>query len=94
MTNAELAELRGEIFGVKVLLFNCLSFIAGRFDDPMAHLAEIQQQAVVGIAQAIPAAIRPQHLQTFHHAAAGVVAQAIEEIRQAHSRVARPPTRQ
>jgi hypothetical protein len=94
MTNAELAELRGEIFGVKVLLFNCLSFIAGRFDDPTAYLEEIQQQSVFGIAQADHSGIRPQHLQLFRNAAAGIVAQAVGGIKEVHSRAAQPPTRQ
>jgi hypothetical protein len=94
MTNAELAELRGEIFGVKALLFNVLSFIAGRFDDPMAYLDEIQRQSVFGIAQAGHSGIRPQHLQIFRSAAAGIVAQAVEAAKEAHSRAAQQPTRQ
>jgi hypothetical protein len=94
MTNAELAELRGEIFGVKMLLFNCLSFIAGRFDDPIAYLDEIQRQSVFGIAQADHSGIRPQHLQAFRNAAVGIVAQAVEAIKETHSRAAQPPTRQ
>jgi hypothetical protein len=94
MTNAELAELRGQIFGLKILLFNCIAFIAGQTDDPIAHLDEIQRQSVCGIAQATPAAIRQQHLQGFHHAAAGIVVQAVEAAKETHSRTVRPPTRQ
>jgi|HubBroStandDraft_6_1064221.scaffolds.fasta_scaffold1138795_1 hypothetical protein len=94
MTNAELAELRGEIFGLKVLLFNCISFIAGRFDDPLAYLDELQQQSIFGIAQAAPGTIRPQHLQAFRNSAAGIVAQAIDGTKEVHSRAERPPTRQ
>ena len=94
MTNAELAELRGELFGLKIVLFNCLSFIAGRFDDPIAYLDEVQRQSVYGIAQGSHDKVRPQHLQPFRAAAAGIVAQAIEATKEAHSRVAQPPTRQ
>lgn len=78
MTNAELAELRGEIFGCKILLFNCISFIAGLTDDPAAHLKTIQTAAIDGILRAPPTNIRPQHLEAFRNAAAGIVAQAIE----------------
>jgi hypothetical protein len=92
MTNAELAELRGELFGV--LLFNCLSFIAGRFDDPAAYLDEIQRQSGFGIAQATHGGVHPLHLQAFRNAAAGIIVQAVEAAREAHSRTARPPTRQ
>jgi hypothetical protein len=94
MTNAEAAELRGELFGVKVLLFNCLSFIAGQTDDPIAHLDEIQRQAIFGIAQAGHSGIRPNHLEPFRHAAAGIVAQAVEGAKEVHRRAAQPPTRQ
>jgi len=94
MANAELAELRGAIFGLKALVFNCLSSIAGRFDDPNAYLDELQQQAVLGIAQSSPTNIRPQHLETFRNAAVGVVLQAIGAVKETHARDARPPTRQ
>jgi hypothetical protein len=78
MTNAELAELRGEIFGLKVLLFNCLSFIAGQTSDPATHLAVIKEHAIAGIVEAKHSDVRPQHLPMFRNAAAGIVAQAIE----------------
>lgn len=94
MTNAEAAELRGELFGLKVLLFNCLSFIAGRLDDPDAYLDELQRQSIYGIAQASHDKVRPQNLQLFRSAAAGIVAQAIEGTKEVYSRAARPPTRQ
>jgi len=94
MTNAELAELRGEIYGLKVLLFSCVSFIAGRFDEPLAYLDELQRQTVLGIAQGTHDKVRPQHLQLFREAAAGIVAQAIERTTAVHSRAAQPPTRQ
>jgi hypothetical protein len=38
MTNAEIAELRGEIYALKVLLGSCLSFIAALTDDAKSHL--------------------------------------------------------
>jgi hypothetical protein len=94
MTNAELAELRGEFFGLKAVLFNCLSFIAGRFDEPIAYLDEVQRQSVYGIAQGSHDKVRPQHLQLFRDAAAGIVVQAVEATKEAHLRTARPPTHQ
>jgi hypothetical protein len=36
VTNAELDELRGDIFGCKILLFNCISLIADLTDNPAA----------------------------------------------------------
>lgn len=94
MTNTELAELRGEIYGLKILLFNCISFIAGQADDPVAHLDQIQEHAVFGIAQAAPSNIRPAHLDGFRAAAAGIVVQAVEAAKEAVSRTEQPPTRQ
>jgi hypothetical protein len=38
MTNAELAELRGEILGLKTLVVNCLAFNAAFADDPPSYL--------------------------------------------------------
>jgi hypothetical protein len=78
MTNAELAELRGEIFGLKILLLNCMSFIAGCTDNPDSHLNAIQEQAIAGIAHATHDAVRPQTLRSFQGAAAGLVLQAVE----------------
>jgi hypothetical protein len=91
MTNAELAELRGELYGLKLLLFNSISFIAGQFDDPAGYLDEVQRQSVFGIAQGTHSKVRPQHLDLFRAAAAGVVVQAVEGAKEAHLRAAKPP---
>jgi hypothetical protein len=93
VTNAELAELRGEVFGLKTLLFNCISFIAGQFDDPNSYLDELQTQTVAGIAQGTHDKIRPQNLQIFRASAAGIVVQAIEGTKEVHARVLQPPQR-
>jgi hypothetical protein len=78
MTNAEVAELRGELFGLKILLVNCLSFIAGSTDDPERHLNAIQDQAIAGIARATHEGVREKYLRTFQDAAAGIVVQLLE----------------
>jgi hypothetical protein len=78
VTNAELAELRGEIYGCKILLANCVAFIAGLTDDPSAHLETLQQAVFEGIATATNEHVRPQHLNQFRAAAAGIVLQAVE----------------
>jgi hypothetical protein len=78
MTNAEAAELRGEIFGLKIILNNCLAFIAALTDNPEHHLDEIQNEAIAGIAKATNQSVRPQHIQTFRAAAAGLVLQSVE----------------
>jgi hypothetical protein len=88
------ATIRGELFGVKVLLVNCLTFVAGQTDDPIAHLDEIQRQAIFGIAQAGHSGIRPNYLEPFRHAAAGIVAQAVDGAKEVLRRAAKPPTRQ
>ncbi len=84
MTRSELAELRGEIFGCKILLFNCIGFIAGLTDDPGAHLATIETAALEGIVAATTSNIRRPDLDRFHAAAAGIVVQAIEAAKAAH----------
>lgn len=94
MTNVEAAELRGEIFGLKILLFNCLSSAAATRANPDDYLDEVEQHAVFGIAQAHHSAVQPGHTQRFRDAAAGIIAQAIEAVREAHLRGAQPPTRQ
>jgi hypothetical protein len=94
MTNADLAELRGEIFGVKILLMSCLTQVAGTAPEPLAHLAETQKQALEGILKASPSNIRPQHLRAFQNAAAGIVVQAIEAAKVPHEQVPPPGQRQ
>jgi hypothetical protein len=84
MIRTELAELRGEIFGCKILLLNCISFIAGLTTDPAAHLETIQTAALEGTVAANPSNIRPHDLDTFRSAAAGIVVQAIESAKVAH----------
>jgi hypothetical protein len=85
VTNEELAELRGEIFGVKILLMACLTQVAGTAPDPVAHLDATQKEAVDGILRATPSNIRPQHLRVFQNAAAGIVVQAIEAAKVPHT---------
>jgi hypothetical protein len=92
MTNAELAELRGEIFGLKVLLFNVLSAITANSPDPSATIEAVKTQSIAGILAARPSVIRFQHLETFQNAAAGIVAQAVEALAATYSRLP-PPAR-
>jgi hypothetical protein len=90
MTNAELAELRGEIYGLKILLFNCLAFIANLTEDPVQHLETIKDETIAGIAHATNEAVKPAHLEKFQGAAAGIVLQAVEAAKAAP---AQPPQR-
>jgi len=78
MTHADIAELRGEIFGLKIALINCLGLIATLTDDPTAHLDAILNQAVEGIAKATNDQIKPAHIQTFRAAAAGIMLQLVD----------------
>jgi hypothetical protein len=75
MTNEEAAELKGQIVGLKVLLMNCLSFMAGQTSDPLAHLSAIRDHSIAGLAEVTNSTVRPQHLQLFRAAAAGIVSQ-------------------
>ncbi len=90
MTNTELAELRGEIFGLKVLLFNVLAAITANSPDPSATIEALKTQSLAGILAARPSVIRPQHLETFQNAAAGIVAQAVEALAATYSRLQSP----
>jgi hypothetical protein len=90
MTNAELAELRGEIFGLKIMLINCIGFIAAITDDANAHLEAIQNEAIAGIAEATNDQIKPSHLQSFRGAAAGLVLQIVEGGKVASVQAPRP----
>jgi hypothetical protein len=84
MTNAEMADLRGELFGVKILLISCLTQVAGTAPDPLAHLEAAGRAALEGIMKAAPSNIRPQYLRAFQNAAAGIVSQAIEAAKVPH----------
>lgn len=77
MTNGELAELRGELFGLRILLCNLLAFQAGNTSDPVRHLAALKEQSLAGIPEATNAMV-PQYMDQFRAAAAGVVLQAAE----------------
>lgn len=94
MTNDELAELRGEIFALKIMLFNALAEGVRHSGDPEAYVNAIEQHASAGIMNATPSNIRPAYLDTFRNAAAGILAQAVAALRETYSRAVRPPTRQ
>ena len=90
MTNAETAELRGELYGLKVLLVNCVGFIAAITDDPGAHLSAIQDAAIEGIASSNHDKVKAVHLRTFQAAAAGIVLQVVEAAKSASAQVSKP----
>lgn len=73
MTPAELAELRGQLFGLEALVANLLSFQAGITDDPISHLEAIQRESLSGIASGRNTDVRPAHLDRYRGAAASVV---------------------
>ncbi len=80
MTNQELAELRGEIFGLKVLLFNALAEIAATKPNLSAHLETLRTESLEGIMAADHSKILPAHLPKFRSAAAGIVVQALDAV--------------
>jgi hypothetical protein len=78
MTEAELASLRGEIFGLKIIVVTTLSHLVAHAADPIATLDEIERQSAIGIASSTPADISPAYLEVFRNAAAATVLQAAE----------------
>jgi len=77
MTGKERAELKGELFGLQVLVMQSLCFIAARTDDPLRHLEVIRDSAVAGIAVEPKADVLSRYFQTFQAAAAHVVVQCV-----------------
>ena len=90
MTNAEEAEMRGEIYALKILLINCLGFIAAITDDPGSHLQAVQDQSIEGIARSRHGKVKAAYLRNFQDAAAGIVLQAIEGAKVASAQVEKP----
>jgi hypothetical protein len=78
MTGAEEAELRGEIFGLKILLLNIIGDVARHASDPIAYLDRLQKQSGEGIARTTVGNVKPAHMRAFQNAAAGIVVQAVE----------------
>jgi hypothetical protein len=89
MTAAELAELRGELFGLKVLLMNNLTQTAHSMPNPVAYLDDLAEQSYRGVAEARPTNISANHLRKFQDAAAGIIVQAVEAAKVPH--VPTPP---
>lgn len=85
MTNLELAKFRGEFYGLKMLVLNCVSEIASHMPDPNAYLDKLQRETVVGIARAEPSEIQKADIEAFRAAAAGIIAQATGAIEVVHS---------
>ncbi len=89
MTAKEVAELRGELFGLKILLMNFLATTARMSSDPMPYLDDLAEQSHRGVAAAKPPSIPEHHLRTFQNAAAGIVLQVVEAAKVPH--VPTPP---
>lgn len=92
MTNAQEAELRGEIFGLKVLVANLLSRAAGFVEeDRPVFFNTLMEQSIPGIAQATNPNVKAAYLDTFQAAALGVVQQLVDAARKAPAQA--PPQR-
>ena len=94
MTNSDIAELRGEIYGLKILLVNCLSFISAHTTDADNHLDTILNDAVQGIASAKNDKVKPAHLPIFRAASAGIVSQVTQAAKIGARQVPRQETLQ
>ena len=78
MTKDEVARLRGELFGLQVLVMHCLCFVAANVEHPRRHLQEFRDAAVEGVLQAEAAGISPRYLRQFQNSATSVVCQCME----------------
>ena len=83
-------RMRGEIYALKILLINCLGFIAAITDDPGSHLQAVQDQSIEGIARSRHGKVKAAYLRNFQDAAAGIVLQAIEGAKVASAQVEKP----
>ena len=77
MTKKDIARIEGELFGLKVLLMNLVSFQAGQTTNPLGHIAALRDQSVAGIVGATNSAAG-QYQQYFRECAAGFVVEVAE----------------
>jgi hypothetical protein len=73
-----MAQMKGELFGLQVLVMQSLCFIAAHTEDPVRHLKGIRDTAVAGIAAEPKEDIQPRHLRVFQDAAIDVVLRCVE----------------
>ena len=78
MTSKDAAQLKGELFGLEVLVMQSLCFIAAHTEDPIRHLRWMRDSAVAGISEEPRANILHRHLDVFQQAAADVVMRCVE----------------
>ena len=78
MTRKDVAELKGELFGLQVLVMQSLCFIAAHTENPVRHLNGLRDAAIAGISGEPKTDIPPRHLQVFQQAAADVVLHCVE----------------
>jgi hypothetical protein len=81
MTDYDIAETRGELFALKLIIAPCLKFLAAHYDDPVGFLATLEKNIVDGAKTAAPAYVLAQHQETFVRAATGWAATVIEGAR-------------
>lgn len=94
MTRKDVAQLKGELFGLQVLVMQSLCFIAAHTDDPVRHLNGIRDSAVAGISGEPNADVPPRYLEIFQEAAAGLVVQCVAAAQGALAQNGIPPTGQ
>ena len=86
MTRKDAVQLKGEVFGLQVLVMQSLCFIAAHTDNPVRHLATLRDAAVEGISENPNDDVLPRYLDVFQQAAAGVVMQCIDAAQDALTR--------
>jgi len=77
LTKKDVAQLKGELFGLQVLVMQSLCFIAAHTDDPVRHLNGIRDSAVAGISGEPNMDVPPRYLEIFQEAAADLVVQCV-----------------
>jgi hypothetical protein len=77
LTRKDVAQLKGELFGLQVLVMQSLCFIAAHTEDPVRHLNGIRDSAVAGISGELNMDVPPRYLEIFQEAAADLVFQCV-----------------
>ena len=84
MTRSDLAEIKGELFSIKALLFAVVDGMAGMSADPVKYLETLQKSLIPKIKEAAPVFVTHPHIETFEKAAIGVLAQVTEAAKAGH----------
>lgn len=78
MSQQDMAQFRGELFGLRILVIHCLSSMAANVDDPLAMLQRLGETVLESLEREPCDGVPPRHIAAFRGTAATVIAQCIE----------------